>query len=79
MPIRKHPADGIYSIKYSPVDTQIDGTDTDYTVAVEVQSTVQTAPLVCGSVAIPVLLGGAYTLVSKSAKKKKIAKRAGWN
>jgi murein DD-endopeptidase MepM/ murein hydrolase activator NlpD len=73
------PADGIYSIKYSPVDTQIDGTDTDYTVAVEVQSTVQTAPLVCGSVAIPVLLGGAYTLVSKSAKKKKIAKRAGWN
>jgi hypothetical protein len=35
--------------------------------------------LVCGSFAIPALAGGAYTLISKSVKKKKAAKRAGWD
>jgi murein DD-endopeptidase MepM/ murein hydrolase activator NlpD len=73
------PADGIYYIKYSPVDRQISGTDASYKVDVEVQNTVQTTPLVCGSIAIPAVLGGAYALVSKSVKKKKTAKRAGWD
>jgi hypothetical protein len=73
------PADGIYYVKLSPVDSQISGTDTDYTFGVEVQNTVQTTPLICGSISIPLLLGGAYTLVSKKVQKKKSAKRAGWN
>jgi hypothetical protein len=72
------PADGVYFVKYSPVNTQISGTDTGYTAKIEVQNTVQTAPLVCGSIAIPLAVGGAYALVNKSVKKKKAAKRAGW-
>jgi murein DD-endopeptidase MepM/ murein hydrolase activator NlpD len=73
------PADGVYTVKYTPVNSKISGTDTHYTDDIEVQNTVQTVPLVCGSFAIPALAGGAYTLISKSVKKKKAAKRAGWD
>lgn len=73
------PADGIYSIKYTPVDSLVAGTDSEYTVDVEVQNTVQPVPLVCGSITIPAAVGGAYALISKSIKKKKAAKRAGWD
>jgi murein DD-endopeptidase MepM/ murein hydrolase activator NlpD len=73
------PVDGVYYVKYSPVVADISGTDTNYTVKIEQQNTVQTIPVVCGSTAIPALLGGAYLLVSKKVQKKKASKRAGWN
>jgi murein DD-endopeptidase MepM/ murein hydrolase activator NlpD len=73
------PADGIYYAKYAPVNSGISGTDATYTAKIEMQSSVQTLPLVCGSITIPLAVGGAYVLVNKSAKKKKAAKRAGWD
>ena len=73
------PADGVYSIKMTPVDSAIGGNEAAYSVSVEVQSTVQPSTLICGSITIPALLGaGLAAAKSISAKKKKTSKRAGW-
>jgi murein DD-endopeptidase MepM/ murein hydrolase activator NlpD len=73
------PVDGTYYIKYAPVNTSISGTDTTYTMSIEKQSTAQTTPVVCGSAAITALLASGYVVVSQKSKKKKSAKRYGWD
>jgi murein DD-endopeptidase MepM/ murein hydrolase activator NlpD len=64
------PEAGVYTVRLSPVDARITGTDTKYQLGIEVKSTVETVPLICGSAAIPALLGGAYALTKKVQKKK---------
>jgi hypothetical protein len=64
------PADGTYYILLTPMNKNINGTNTNYEVSIEVKSTVQPGTLVCGSVAIPALLAGGYA-VSKEVKKNK--------
>ena len=75
------PADGLYAVLLSPVDWRITGTDTEYELSFEKKSTVEPGTLICGSAAIPVLLGGGY-LAAKRAKKvqkqKKRVKNMGW-
>ena len=75
------PADGLYAVMLTPVDGRITGTDTEYELNFEKKSTVQPGTLICGSAAIPVLLGGGY-LAAKRAKKvqkqRKRAKNMGW-
>jgi hypothetical protein len=51
-----------------PVDNRIAGQDSEYTISVVSKSTVEPTTLICGSAAIPALLGGGY-LVAKRAKK----------
>jgi len=75
------PEDGLFALKLTPVDGRIAGTDTEYELNLEKKSTVEPGTLICGSAAIPVLLGGGY-LAAKRAKKvqkqKKRAKNMGW-
>jgi hypothetical protein len=75
------PADGTYAVLLTPVDGRITGTDTDYEFTLQQKSTVEPSTLICGSAAIPALLGGGY-LAAKRAKKiqkqKKRAKNMGW-
>jgi hypothetical protein len=75
------PEDGTYTVLLTPVDGRIAGTDTEYELNIEKKSTVEPGTLICGSAAIPVLLGGGY-LAAKRAKKiqkqKKRAKNMGW-
>jgi len=73
------PTDGTYFVKYSAASTTISGTDTTYTVSIEKQSTAQTTPVVCGSAAITALLASGYVVISQKTKKKKSAKRYGWD
>ncbi len=75
------PVDGLYAVKLSPVDGRIAGSDTKYELSLDKKSTVEPGTLICGSAAIPVLLGGGY-LAAKRAKKvqkqRKRAKNMGW-
>ena len=64
------PQDGTYYLRLSPIDSRIRGTDTIYQVGIEKKSELQPGTLVCGSAAIPALLGGGY-LVTKQVKKFK--------
>ena len=64
------PQDGTYYLRLSPVDSRIRGTDATYQVRIIKKSELQPGTLVCGSAAIPALLGGGY-LVSKQVKKYK--------
>lgn len=63
------PIDGTYYMKLTPLASQITGSDTEYKVTIELKSKLQTTTLVCGSVAIPALLAGAYA-ASKVVKKE---------
>lgn len=75
------PVDGVYVLKMTPVDGRIAGTDTKYQLNVESKSTVQPTTLICGSAAIPALLGGSYLLAKRAkkvSKQKKHAKNMGW-
>jgi murein DD-endopeptidase MepM/ murein hydrolase activator NlpD len=70
------PLDGVYTARLSPVDTRIGGSDTRYILDISAKSTVKPGTLICGSVTIPAILGGAY-VASKKLKKKK-PKGVGW-
>lgn len=63
------PADGTYYIKLTPFASRITGSDTEYNVTIELKSKLETTTLVCGSVAVPALLAGAYA-ASKVVKKE---------
>lgn len=75
------PVDGVYALKMTPEDGRIAGTDTKYQLNVESKSTVQPTTLICGSAAIPALLGGSYLLAKRAkkvSKQKKHTKNMGW-
>ncbi len=74
------PVDGIYYLKLVPNSAKTYGTDAAYTVKFTGASTATTGNIVCGSVTIPAILGTAFAVTkSISDKKKKAAKRPGWN
>lgn len=72
------PADGVYYVRYTPVNGQIAGSTTYYQALVQAQSSLPTSPLVCGGIVIPLAAGGAYLVSSKLLNRKKTAKRPGW-
>jgi len=65
------PTDGTYFVKLTPADARIGGQESVYQFKYETKSTLKPGILICGSAAIPVLLGGAYGAVNKGKKKKK--------
>ncbi len=74
------PFDGVYYLKLVPSDSKAYGTDATYTVKFIAASTASTGNIICGSVTIPAVLGGAFAITkSIRDKKKKAAKRPGWN
>ena len=64
------PVDGTYYIKMERIDGRLRGTDSVYSVGIELKSKIQPGTLVCGAASLPALLAAAYA-VSKQVKKTK--------
>lgn len=71
------PMDGVYYVKLVPANPRIGGQDPTYTFTIQRRSSVEPATLICGSVVIPLLLGGGY-VVNKKVQKRKKSKGVGW-
>ena len=65
------PLDGTYFVKLSPVNAEIGGVETKYDFGIERKSSVNPGLVICGSAALPLILGGGYA-ATRVAKKRKI-------
>ena len=73
------PADGRYYLQLVPRENDVYGTDASYTVGFIAASSANPGSVICGSVTIPALVGGAFFAAKTvKEKKRKASKRPGW-